>query len=133
MIESLPTYDSPIIGRQTEIDTALKLLRQTDPPVRLITFTGPGGIGKTRLALEVDLEREVGPSCRRACQASALPRLIFRTAQAVNSGHGWIEIRTLTTSSLLNETCDWPGMAQVFKLERNSQIVARGQTRAEVV
>lgn len=56
MIESLPAYDSPIIGRQTEIDAALKLLRQTDPPVRLITFTGPGGIGKTRLALQIAAE-----------------------------------------------------------------------------
>ncbi len=56
----------------------------------------------------------------------------FRAAQTTNGGHGRIETRTLTTSSLLNETCNWPGVAQVFKLERNSQIVARGQTRAEV-
>lgn len=56
MLEPLPAYDSPIIGRQNEIDTALRLLRQTDPPVRLITFTGPGGIGKTRLALQIAAE-----------------------------------------------------------------------------
>ncbi len=72
--------------------------------------------------------------CLRSVHARLQPAPTdFRTAQAVNSGHGRIEIRTLTTSSLLNETCDWPGMAQVFKLERNSQIVACGQTRAEVV
>ena len=57
----------------------------------------------------------------------------FRTAQTVNSGHGRIEKRRLTTSSLLNETCDWPGVAQVFKLERDIDLVARGQKRAEVV
>jgi len=57
----------------------------------------------------------------------------FHTAQTVNGGHGRIETRTLTTSSLLNETCDWPGAAQVFKLERETELVARGQTRGEVV
>ncbi len=57
----------------------------------------------------------------------------FRTAQTVNGGHGRIETRTLTTSSLLNETCRWPGAQQVFKLERETQLVACGQQRAEVV
>ena len=56
----------------------------------------------------------------------------FQTAQTINSGHGRIEKRTLTSSSLLQETCDWPGAAQVFKLERETQLVARGVTRAEV-
>jgi predicted transposase YbfD/YdcC len=56
----------------------------------------------------------------------------FRTASTTNSGHGRIEKRTLTTSSLLNDTCDWPGAQQVFKLERESELVARGQRRAEV-
>lgn len=56
----------------------------------------------------------------------------FRTAQTINSGHGRIETRSLTTSSLLNETSDWPGAQQAFKLERHTQLVARGQQRAEV-
>ncbi len=56
----------------------------------------------------------------------------FASAQTVNAGHGRIETRTLTTSSLLAETCDWPGAQQVFKLERKTEIVARGQQRAEV-
>lgn len=57
----------------------------------------------------------------------------FRTASTTNSGHGRIEKRTLTTSSLLQETCDWPGAQQVFKLERNTDVVARSLKRAEVV
>lgn len=56
----------------------------------------------------------------------------FATARTVNTGHGRIETRALTTSSLLAETCHWPGAQQVFKLERKTDIVARGQTRAEV-
>ncbi len=57
----------------------------------------------------------------------------FRTAQTVNGGHGRIETRTLTTSRLLQETCRWPGAQQVFKQERETELVARGQQRAEVV
>jgi predicted transposase YbfD/YdcC len=57
----------------------------------------------------------------------------FAIARTVNSGHGRIETRTLTTSSLLAQTSDWPGAQQVFKLERKAEIVARGQQRAEVV
>lgn len=40
-----------IVGREQDIAIALGLL--ADPEVRLVTLTGPGGIGKTRLALEV--------------------------------------------------------------------------------
>ena len=55
-----------------------------------------------------------------------------RTARTGNTGHGWIGTRRLTTSSLLAETCAWPGAQRVFTLERTAEIVARGQRRAEV-
>ena len=56
----------------------------------------------------------------------------FATARTVNGGHGRIETRTLTASGWLAETSDWPGAQQVFKLERQAEIVARQQQRAEV-
>lgn len=42
----------------------------------------------------------------------------FQTARAVNKGHGRIETRTLTTSEMLNLYAAWPGLAQVYRLER---------------
>jgi predicted transposase YbfD/YdcC len=45
----------------------------------------------------------------------------FLTAQKVNKGHGRIEIRTITTSEMLNAYAAWPGLAQVYRLERHFQ------------
>jgi predicted ATPase/DNA-binding CsgD family transcriptional regulator len=48
---NLPIPPTPLIGRQNEVATASDLLRRED--VRLLTLSGPPGIGKTRLAIEV--------------------------------------------------------------------------------
>ena len=45
----------------------------------------------------------------------------FLTTQKVNKGHGRIEKRTLTTSEMLNTYAAWPGLAQVYRLEREIQ------------
>lgn len=47
----LPTALTSFVGREHEIASLLPLLQQ--PNVRLVTLTGPGGVGKTRLALRV--------------------------------------------------------------------------------
>ena len=47
----LPVPLSPLIGRSAEVAEVEALLREES--VRLVTMTGPGGVGKTRLALAV--------------------------------------------------------------------------------
>ncbi len=51
----------------------------------------------------------------------------FVTDHTVNSGHGRIEVRTLTTSSMLNDYLNWPGLAQVYQLERKVKTMRAGQ------
>jgi predicted ATPase/DNA-binding SARP family transcriptional activator len=46
---NLPIQATPFIGREAALDGLQQ--RLVDPEVRLITIVGPGGIGKTRLAL----------------------------------------------------------------------------------
>ena len=48
---SLPAPLTSFIGRTREVENVAALLRQDG--VRLVTLTGPGGVGKTRLALRV--------------------------------------------------------------------------------
>jgi predicted ATPase len=48
---SLPVTSTSLIGREQDIVEVSKLL--ATPEVRLVTLTGPGGIGKTRLAIAV--------------------------------------------------------------------------------
>jgi predicted ATPase len=47
---NLPSESTPFIGREKELKTITELLQRED--VRLVNLTGPGGTGKTRLALQ---------------------------------------------------------------------------------
>lgn len=53
-IANLPNPPTPLVGRAEEVTTISSLL--LDPDVRLVTLTGAGGIGKTRLSLQVATE-----------------------------------------------------------------------------
>jgi predicted transposase YbfD/YdcC len=55
------------------------------------------------------------------------------TAETVDSGHGRLEQRRLTASSALVGYSDWPGLAQVFQLERGVIMKKSGEHRHEVV
>jgi predicted ATPase/class 3 adenylate cyclase len=51
---NLPIQPTPFIGREKEVVAVTQLLRR--PDVRLMTLSGPAGVGKTRLALQVAAE-----------------------------------------------------------------------------
>ena len=55
------------------------------------------------------------------------------SARTVDSGHGRIEQRTITTSAALVGESTWPGLAQVFEIGRHVLTQKTGEERVEVV
>ena len=49
---NLPAQVTSFVGRGADLATLVAALGATPPATRLLTLTGPGGVGKTRLAQE---------------------------------------------------------------------------------
>jgi predicted ATPase/transcriptional regulator with XRE-family HTH domain len=58
----LPQVLTPLIGREGDVRVLQGWL--ASPPVRIVTLVGPGGVGKTRLALEIAREAAAAPGMR---------------------------------------------------------------------
>jgi predicted ATPase len=84
---SLPLTSTSLIGREHDIAEVSELLQK--PGVRLVTLTGPGGIGKTRLAIAVGEQlddRYPHGTVFVALAAIAQPELVLpRIANAVGA------------------------------------------------
>ncbi len=53
---NLPAQPTPFIGREAEVTAVKELLMRNSQDIRLVTLTGAGGTGKTRLALRTASE-----------------------------------------------------------------------------
>ena len=69
---NLPVPATPFLGRARELEEVVGLLR--DESVRLLTLTGPGGTGKTRLALQAAAEvvEDVPDGASGGCSLASL-------------------------------------------------------------
>lgn len=88
-------------------------------------------VKENQRALLADIQEVFDPA-PTAAGWSQVPRNL-RRASSGNCAHGRLEKRTLTASSFLNDYCDWPGLAQVFKLERHTVINNTAQARGDIV
>jgi len=76
-----------------------------------------------------DIEDLFQPHRKRA--GTSAPPMDFRRASTIEKGHGRLDKRSIVVSSLLADYSDWPGLDQVFKLERQSTN-ALGKTETQV-
>jgi predicted transposase YbfD/YdcC len=60
------------------------------------------------------------------------PPVDFTTARSITKGHGRIEERILTTSSMLAGYSDWPYLAQVFQLEYRTWCCVTGKVTVDM-
>ncbi|MCB0164311.1 MAG: tetratricopeptide repeat protein [Anaerolineae bacterium] len=74
LLHNLPPRLTPFIGRGQELDRLDNLLHS--PDVRLVTLIGPGGMGKTRLAL-ASAERQLPPKINGSPVISPFPQGVY--------------------------------------------------------
>jgi predicted ATPase/DNA-binding CsgD family transcriptional regulator len=74
-ILSFPTTATSFVGRNAELAEIVRLL--SDPACRLLTLVGPGGIGKTRLAIEAARRLSVGEGFK---PSSTYPHSVYFVA-----------------------------------------------------
>lgn len=94
---NIPTPLTPLIGRDHEVHAIIRQIN--DPICRLLTLTGPGGVGKTRLSLEVahqlQHEFECGAAFVSLVGTSAPEFIIPAIADALGfSFSGTFELKT---------------------------------------
>lgn len=136
--DRVPLVQLAVGAKANELTRAPQLLRQLDLAGVLVTgdamfaqrelsiqIVEAGGdycwiVKENQPALYDDLRLLFGP------QPEALPgtRVIpddFVRVRTLDGGHGRLDERELTTSSLLSEYCGWPYLAQAFQVERTSK------------
>jgi predicted ATPase len=128
---ALPTSPTVIVGREDEIAAVGALL--LDPDVHLVTVAGPGGIGKTRLAIEV----------ARAMSASAtadLDGVSFVDLAGVRDAARWADavmaalgIRPEGTRPVLHLLIDRLQGRRLLLLDNFEQLVAGAGELAELL
>jgi predicted ATPase/DNA-binding XRE family transcriptional regulator len=87
-IRTIPRPLTPIFGREEELDTLMRLIR--DEGVGLLTLTGMGGVGKTRLAFEIGYRMSLGAERNVIpvwLEKATRPDLLSTIAAAVGLGN----------------------------------------------
>ena len=101
---SLPLALTVLLGRDADVQTLRMWL--ADPAARLITLTGPGGVGKTRLALEIARAIAAEGACRVVFVPLAAIRNPAFVASAIAEALGLSDVTALDLPRRARAACD---------------------------
>jgi len=141
-------FQVPVDIKENEIVAAPTLLKRLDLIGTLVTgdamFTQrqlsiqiveAGGdylwmVKDNQPTLRADIELLFAPEYVSAGWSA--PPVDFTTARSITKGHGRIEERIVTTSSMLAGYSDWPYLAQVFQLEYRTWCCVTGKVTVDM-
>ncbi len=105
----LPTPLTLLIGREQDAAAACALLQR--PEVRLVTFRGAGGVGKTRLALQVATD----------LQGGFVDGVFFISLVSLRDPD--LVLPTIAQALGLTETGDWPLLERLYAFLREKHLL----------
>ena len=100
---ALPLPPTPLVGREADV----RILRQwiANPTARLITLVGPGGVGKTRLALELARAISTESTIRVMFVALAAIQNAAFVGSAIAEAFGLSDVTTLNLPKRVRAAC----------------------------
>ncbi|MGE5803455.1 MAG: helix-turn-helix domain-containing protein, partial [Gemmatimonadota bacterium] len=126
---SLPLALTVLLGRDTDVQTLRLWL--ADPDARLITLTGPGGVGKTRLALEMARAVAAEGTSRVLFVGLAAVRNSALVPQAIAEALGVLDATAHDLPSRARRACD--GTPTLLLLDNFEQVLAAAPLVADLL
>ena len=126
---SLPLPLTVLLGRDGDLQTLRHWL--ADPAARLITLTGPGGVGKTRLALELARSNALGGAFRVQFVCLAAVRNPAFVVSAIAEALGVGDATALDLPRRVRAACD--GTPTLLVLDNFEQVLDAAPLVAELL
>jgi len=126
---SLPLPPTALLGREADVQTLRQWL--ADSTVRLITLTGPGGAGKTRLALEIAHARAAERSTRVVFVPLATTRNPVFVASAIAEALGLSDVTAVDLPKRARVAC--AGQPTLLVLDNFEQVLGAAPLVADLL
>jgi predicted ATPase/DNA-binding XRE family transcriptional regulator len=126
---SLPVPLTPLLGRESDVETLRRWL--TDPAARLITLIGPGGVGKTRLGLELARVIAEEGGTRVVFVSLAAIRDVAFVASAIAEALGLADVTAIDLVKCARAACE--GHATLILLDNFEQVLSAAPLVADLL